>query len=74
MDSSSLRRRTNGTIDIDHYRNKAIAERRAMMTRSLRRVIGGPLMALSMMPARNLAASSAPGHATAGPHMALARH
>jgi TRAP-type C4-dicarboxylate transport system substrate-binding protein len=30
-----IRRRTNGTIDIDHYRNRALMERKAAMTGSM---------------------------------------
>lgn len=33
-----IRRRTNGTIDIDHYRNLALMERRAALSRTGRRV------------------------------------
>ena len=34
-----IRRRTNGTINIDHYRNWALMERKAAMTGSMRGVI-----------------------------------
>jgi hypothetical protein len=33
-----IRRRTNGTIDIDHYRNRALMERSAAMTSTGRQV------------------------------------
>jgi hypothetical protein len=38
MTSQTLRikRRTNGTIDIDHYRGRALMERKAVMAASLR--------------------------------------
>jgi hypothetical protein len=31
-----IKRQTNGTIDIDHYRGRALAERKAVMAASLR--------------------------------------
>jgi hypothetical protein len=42
-----LKRRTNGTIDIDHYRDRALTERKAVMTTSLRGAFSGgwPLLA-----------------------------
>lgn len=30
--TQSIRRRANGTIDIDYYRNRALMERKAVMT------------------------------------------
>jgi len=38
MTTLTLKRRTDGTIAIDHYRGFALMERRAAMTDSLRRV------------------------------------
>lgn len=36
--TQQIRRRTNGTIDIDHYRNHALMERRAAMSSTGRHV------------------------------------
>ena len=36
--TQQIYRRTNGTIDIDHYRNRALTERRAAMTSTGRRL------------------------------------
>lgn len=38
-------RRSNGAIDIDHYRNLALMERRAVMTSVMRTAISWPLVA-----------------------------
>ena len=48
MNTEPIRRRSNGTIDIDFYRQRALSERAAMMTAAgrsiggvVRTVIGG---------------------------------
>ena len=68
-----IRRRTNGTIDIDHYRNRALMERRAVLSSMGRRVdisalrlvaAAGLIGVLIAMPSRDPASKGTAANAT----------
>lgn len=60
--TQQIRRRTNGTIDIDHYRNRALMERRNAVSAMTGRanVLAFPLIAIVALIAAIVMAPRAP--------------
>ena len=67
LDQTTVRRREDGSIDIDFYRQSGLAERRAVMNRAIRSVgkRGKPFAALTVAAAGLTAVFAGTG--TAGP-------
>lgn len=69
LDQTAVRRRHDGSIDIDFYRQQGLAERRAIMNHTLRSAgkPGKPFAALAIAIVAAMLTATLVGTVTAGP-------